>query len=65
MSNVYVERQDNGTYVATQNKQVIAKGATQAEAAERAHRKAPGDPILVERVRDTKAGSRDKWRRAY
>jgi len=65
MSNVFVERKDDGTYVATQNRQVIAKGSTQAEAAEHAHRKALGCPVFVERVRDTKGGSRDKWRRVY
>ena len=31
MSNVFVERKDDGTYVATQDKKVIARGDTQAE----------------------------------
>lgn len=65
MSNIYIEREDNGKYVAFQNKRVIATGDTQAEAAARAHRKRPEDPVLAERVRDTKVGSRDKWRRVY
>jgi hypothetical protein len=65
MSNVFVERKDDGTYVARQNHQIIANGSTQAETAERAHRKAPGDPVFVERVRNTTGGSRDKWRRVY
>jgi hypothetical protein len=65
MSDVFVERKDDGTYVAYQNKRVIARGSTQAETAEKAHRNAPGDPVFVERVRDTKGGSRDKWRRVY
>jgi hypothetical protein len=64
MSNIYVERQANGKYLETQNKKVIAIGDTQKEAVERAHRKEPDDPVLAERVRDTKSGSRDKWRRA-
>jgi hypothetical protein len=65
MSNIYVEREEDGTYVATQNKRVIAKGDTQAQAVARARRKEPDDPVLAERVRDTKRGSRDKWRRVY
>jgi len=64
MSNVYIEQHDDG-YVAIQNKKVIAEGDTQMEAAKRARRKEPDDPILGERVRDTKGGSRDKWRRLY
>ena len=65
MSNIYVEREDNGAYVAIQNKRVITKGDTQEEAAARAHRQKPNDPVLAERVRITKGGSRDKWRRIY
>ena len=65
MSNIYVEREEDGTYVATQNNRVIASGDTQAQAVTRARRKEPDDPVLAERVRDTKRGSRDKWRRVY
>ncbi|HKV77684.1 MAG TPA: DUF5678 domain-containing protein [Candidatus Sulfotelmatobacter sp.] len=65
MSNIYVEREEDGTYVATQNNRVIASGDTQAQAVARARRKEPDDPVLAERVRDTKRGSRDKWRRVY
>ena len=65
MSNIYVERQNDGTYVATQNKKVIARGSTQAGTVEAARRKRPDDPVLAERVRDTKNGSRDKWHRVY
>jgi len=65
VSNIYIERENDRTYVATQNKRVIATGNTQAETAARAHRNRPEDPILAERVRDTKSGSRDKWRRLY
>ena len=64
MSNIYIEQRDKG-YVAIQNKEVIAKGDTQKEAAQNAHRKQPEDPILAEHVRNTKGGSRDKWRRMY
>ncbi len=65
MSNIYVEREEDGTYVATQKKREVASGDTQAQTVARAHRKKPNDPVLAERVRDTKRGSRDKWRRVY
>lgn len=65
MSNIYVEREDDGTYVATQNKRIIARGDTQAQTVARARRQEPDDAVLAERVRDTKGGVRDKWRRAY
>lgn len=65
MSNIYLERKKDGSYAATQNGKTIARGETQAETGSKAHKKKPDDPILAERVRDTKAGSRDKWRRFY
>lgn len=65
MSNIYVEREENGKYVALQNKKVIATGDTQAQTAAKAHAKRPDDPVLAERVRDTNVGSRDKWRRIH
>ena len=65
MADIFVEQKDDGTYRAIQNKKTISTGSTQAEAAERAHAKKPDDPILAERVRNTKAGSPDKWRRLY
>ena len=65
MSNIYVEREDDGTYEATQNKRVIATGDTQRAAIDRARRAKPDDPVLAERVRDTSVGGRDKWRRVY
>jgi hypothetical protein len=64
MSNIFVERKKDRTYTATQNKQVIATGSTQAEAIEKAHQVRPNDPIMAERVRNTGEGSPDKWRRA-
>ena len=64
MSNIYIEQEEDG-YVAYQNKTVIAEGTTQMQAAKRARRESPDDPILAERVRNTGAGSRDKWRRMY
>jgi Family of unknown function (DUF5678) len=64
MSNIYIEKEED-RYVAYQNKKVIAQGDTQMQAAKRAHRESPDDPILAERVRNTDRGSRDKWRRIY
>lgn len=63
MSNVFVERKDDGTYAAIQDKKVIARGDTQAQTIDKAQAKRPDDPILAERVRMTTGGSRDKWRR--
>jgi len=65
MSNIYLERKKDGTYAATQKGRTIAIGDTQAEAGSRAHTRKPSDPILAERVRDTDAGHRDKWRRFF
>jgi hypothetical protein len=65
VSNIYVEREGDRKYVATQNKRTIATGSTQGETVARARRREPDDPVLAERVRDTKRGSRDKWRRVY
>lgn len=61
MSNIFVERKKDKTYVATQNGRTIARGDTQAQAGRRAHQKKPNDPMLAERVRS----GRDKWRRLY
>jgi len=65
MSNIYVEVEDDGTYVATQNHRTVATGNTQRQTIDRARRTKPDDPVLAERVRDTKTGGRDKWRRVY
>lgn len=65
MPNIYVEREDDGSYIASQKKRIIATGNTQSEAIERARQVRPEDPVLAERVRDTGVGKRDKWRRAY
>jgi hypothetical protein len=64
MSDIFVEQRD-GAYVALQNHRVIARGDTQAATADRAHKLRPSDPVFVERVRMTKGGSRDQWRRVY
>jgi len=65
VSDIYVERKDDGTYRALQNKRVIATGDTQQEAASHAHHRRPNAPILAERVRNTDVGHPDKWHRIY
>jgi hypothetical protein len=65
MSNIFVEREDDGKYTATQNHRAIATGDTQRQTIDRARRVKPDDPVLAERVRDTDVGGRDKWRRVY
>lgn len=65
MSDIFIEQQKDGTYEARQNHRVIAKGNTQRQTIDRARRAKPDDPVLAERVRDTEAGGRDKWRRVY
>lgn len=65
MSNIFVEQQEDGTYEATQNHRVIARGDTQRQTIDRARRVNQDDPVLAERVRDTDVGGRDKWRRVY
>lgn len=65
MSNIYVEQENDETYVASQNGRTIATGDTQRQTIDRARRTRPDDPVLAERVRDTNVGGRDKWRRAY
>jgi len=65
MPNIYIEQQGDGSFEATRNGKVVATGTTQEQAKDRARRKHPDDPCLAERVRNTDAGSRDKWRRIY
>lgn len=65
MSNIYVEQQEDGSYRATQKHRVIAEGDTQQQTVDRARKVEPDDPVLAERVRNTTAGRRDKWRRVY
>lgn len=65
MPNIYVEQQKDGSYKATRNGQTIATGNRQQQAIDRARTASPEAKVLVERVRDTKVGGRDKWRRGY
>jgi hypothetical protein len=65
MSNVIVEPEDDGTFAALQNKRVIARGDTQAEAGQKAHDLRPNDHVIAARVRRTEDGSPDKFRHMF
>ncbi len=60
----YIERREDGDYAVRRGgaKKASAVEGTQAEAIDRARRMDASAPIHVERVRNTNAGSRDKWR---
>lgn len=64
MPEIHIESEDTG-YVAYLRGKVVATGDTQRQAGERAARRYPDAALFAERVRNTKAGSRDKWRRFY
>ncbi|HEY4321945.1 MAG TPA: DUF2188 domain-containing protein [Gemmatimonadales bacterium] len=63
---IFVEQNDYGDYTVTREgaKRASAVESTQAEAIKRARELEPGVRPDVERVRDTDAGGRDKWRKA-
>lgn len=62
---IFVERRKEGDYAVRKPRSDRASAVcpTQAEAIKRAGEVAPKAKILVERVRDTKRGGRDKWRK--
>jgi hypothetical protein len=62
---VFVERRDEGDYAVRRPNSDRASDVlpTQAEAIDRAREIAPDATVLVERVRDTDQGGRDKWRK--
>lgn len=62
---IFIERRPEGDYAIRRPGSERASGVepTQAAAIERAGQIAPNATILVERVRDTNRGGRDKWRR--
>lgn len=64
MATIFIEREGE-KYVAIQSKKIITSGSTQAEAAERAHKLRPHDPVLGERQRTTSRGKPDQWRHMY
>ena len=63
---LYVERREQGDYAVRRggSQRASAVLPTQAEAIERAKELNPNGRPVVERVRNTSAGHRDKWRRA-
>jgi Uncharacterized protein conserved in bacteria (DUF2188) len=63
---VYIEQRSIGDYAVRNagSKRASAVEPTQGQAIERAREIHPGVRPHVERVRNTDAGSRDKWRRA-
>ncbi len=62
---IFIERRPQGDYAIRRPGSDRASGVeqTQAEAIERAAEIAPNATILVERVRNTNVGGRDKWRK--
>ncbi len=63
--NLFIERRPESDYAVRKpnSDRASAIEDTQAEAIERARGMNPRATIHVERVRDTKSGSRDKWRK--
>jgi hypothetical protein len=62
---LFIERRPEGDYAVRKPNAERASAVlpTQAEAIERARELNPDRPPLVERVRDTQSGGRDKWRK--
>ena len=62
---IYVEQREEGDYAVRKPgaQRASAVEATQAEAIARAKEIAPDAKPHIERVRDTSAGGRDKWRK--
>jgi hypothetical protein len=64
MPDIIVKPEESGTFAAFQNAQVVARGETQLEAAEKAHGLRPNDHILAARIRPQNAGL-DKFRHLF
>lgn len=62
---VFVERRPQGDYAIRRPGSSRASGVepTQADAIDRAGEIAPDATVIVERVRNTTVGGRDKWRK--
>ena len=62
---LFIERRPQGDYAVRRGgaERASAVEPTQAEAIERAKEINNGGPVLVERVRNTDVGHRDKWRK--
>ena len=61
----FIERREQGDYAVRRpgSERASAVLPTRADAIERAERISPDATIIVERVRNTGAGHRDKWRK--
>jgi len=62
---LFIEQRPEGDYAVRRSgsERASAVEQTQAEAITRARELSNGGPILVERVRNTSVGGRDKWRK--
>ncbi len=62
---VYIERREQGDFAVRKpgSEKASAILPTQDKAIERARKMYPDAAVHVERVRDTKVGGRDKWRK--
>jgi Uncharacterized protein conserved in bacteria (DUF2188) len=62
---VYIERREQGDFAVRKpgSERASAVLPTQAEAIERAREMYPDAAVHVERVRDTRLGGRDRWRK--
>ncbi len=62
---VFIEQRDEGDYAVRKpdSDRASTVTPTQKEAIEEAKEMFPNSTILVERVRDTDIGGRDKWRK--
>lgn len=62
---IFVERRSQGDYAIRRpgSDRASAVEPTQSRAIDRAGQIAPNAHVLVERVRNTSVGSRDKWRK--
>ena len=61
MANIFIEQRQQ-EYVAIEAGEVIARGNTQEQCIEEAHRKRPGVKLDVERVRERDDAGPDRWR---
>jgi pyridoxine/pyridoxamine 5'-phosphate oxidase len=64
-NNLFVERRPEGDYAVRKpnSERASAVAPTQAQAIERAKELYPNAALHVERVRNTKVGNPDKWRK--
>jgi hypothetical protein len=62
---LFIEQREQGDYAVRRpaSERASAVAPTQAQAIEIARQLEPNARILVERVRDTDVGGRDKWRK--